>query len=96
MKYFIAAIDGDGMVCALTIIDGRVHFKSRFVVSPQREEEQDKERFIFRGQMGTMEKHPVTDTLKTLSAMVIGSEMKLQFRNPSNTNVFYWGGKVFY
>eukprot|EP00794_Sanderia_malayensis_P020118 gene20118-22089_t len=87
-------IDGDGMICALTIIDGQVHFKSKFVLSPHRLEEEKEKKFIYRGQMGTANKQPVKDTIKALSALVTGSKLSLNFRNPSNTNVFYWGGKL--
>ncbi len=90
------AIDGDGMICAVTIVDGQVHFKSKFVVSPHRQEEEEKKQFIYRGQMGTANKRIFSDTVKALSAIVTGSNIRLQFRNPSNTNVFYWGGKVIF
>ena len=89
-----SAIDGDGMICALSFIDGQVHFRSKYVASKQRLEEEEKKKFIYMGQMGTRDKRLVADTMKALSSLVTGSQINMQFRNPSNTNAFYWGGKV--
>ena len=90
----ILAIDGDGMVCAVTFINGRVHFRSKFVSTKHRREEAEKQKFIYTGQMGTKTTGCITDTTKTLWNLVQGRLRKIKFRNPSNTNSFYWGGKV--
>lgn len=82
-------IDGDGMVCAVTFQDGCVHFRSKFVNSEHRKEESEKKKFIYRGQMGTK---PATSPFKYLISALM--RPRVTFRNPSNTNSFYWGGKV--
>ena len=88
------AIDGDGMIVALTFINGRVHLRTKFVESNHRMEEQEKKKFLYRGQMGTNPNSALKDTMLFLKSMATMSKPRLQYRNPSNTNVFYWGGKV--
>ena len=82
------------MVCALTFIDGRVHFRSKFVSSSHRREERDAGKVLYDGQMGTRATGPVTQFGKVLVSLLSGKKPKIKFRNPSNTSVFYWGGKV--
>ena len=90
----VAAIDGDGMVCALTFKDGRVHFRSKFVSTKHRREESEKQNFIYMGQMGTRATGVLAETANTVWNLLQGKFPKIKFRNPSNTNSFYWGGKV--
>lgn len=90
-----AAIDGDGMVVAVTFDQGRVHLRARYVATKERLEEQSKRKFLYRGQMGTHPNSPLKDTAILLKNFLTLKWPKLQYRNPSNTNVFYWGGKVF-
>ena len=80
------------MLCAVTFEDGRVHFKSKFVNSEHRQEEAAKQKFLYHGQMGT--KPSSTSTFRYLINTLKNTPMK--FRNPSNTNSFYWGGKVWH
>ncbi len=82
------------MIVALTFVDGRVHFRTRFVASRERTEEQHQRKFLYRGQMGTHPNSALKDTAIFLGHMLTLSWPKLHYRNPSNTNVFYWGGKV--
>ena len=82
------------MVVALTFINGEVHLRSKFVVSKHRTEEQQREKFLYRGQMGTHPNGALKDTALYLKSLLTFSMPHLQYRNPSNTNVFYWGGKV--
>ena len=91
---FLAAIDGDGMVCKVSFIDGKVHFCSKFVKTKQHMDEMKKRKFIYAGQLGTRNHSRVRDTLGTTFGMITGNFPKLVFRNPSNTNACYWGGKV--
>ncbi|KAG0051386.1 hypothetical protein BGZ83_003809 [Gryganskiella cystojenkinii] len=90
-------IDGDGLVVALTFPgDGHVHFNSRFVQSRHRVEEQASRKMIYRGQMGT-DPNSLGANLGALIKAKIGWEKSstvLTFRNPSNTNVYMWEGKV--
>ena len=83
------------MICALSFINGKVHFRSKYVATQQHMEEEKRKQFLYMGQMGTRNKQLFKDSLKALFSMVTGSVFNLQFRNPSNTNVFFWGGKVY-
>ena len=82
------------MVVALTFINGHVHLRSRFVASRHRVEEQDKRKFLYRGQMGSHPNGALKDTALFVKSLVTFSRPQMHYRNPSNTNVFYWGGKV--
>ena len=83
------------MIVSLTFTgSGRAHLRTRFVASKERLEEQEKRKFLYRGQMGSHPNSALRDTLTFLRHMVTLQWPKLQYRNPSNTNVFYWGGKV--
>ncbi len=82
------------MVVALSFHNGRVHLRSRFVATKERVEEQSQRQFIYRGQMGTHPNSPLKDTAILIKNWLSLRWPKLQYRNPSNTNVFYWGGKV--
>lgn len=93
-KRLIHPIDGDGMIVALSFIDGRVHLRTRFVASKERQEEQHERKFIYRGQMGTHPRSALWDTASFFGHLLTLRWPALHYRNPSNTNVFYWGGKV--
>jgi all-trans-8'-apo-beta-carotenal 15,15'-oxygenase len=69
-------IDGDGMVCAVTFVDGKVNFKNRYIRTAHREKEREEQKFLFPGQMGTR------------TAATKGKP----YRNPAHTNVWEWGG----
>mmetsp|Transcript_4346 Transcript_4346/g.6448 ORF Transcript_4346/g.6448 Transcript_4346/m.6448 type:complete len:516 (+) Transcript_4346:574-2121(+) len=73
-------IDGDGMVCALTFFEGKVHFKNRYVQTFSHVEETAAQRMLYNGNMG--------------SRVPGGAENPLKMRDPAHTNAFYWGGKV--
>jgi all-trans-8'-apo-beta-carotenal 15,15'-oxygenase len=88
------AIDGDGMVCAVSFQNGHAHFKSKFVSTKHRQEECKNHQFIYNGQMGTSTTGPISGTAALLGNLMKGKLPGLIFRNPSNTNSFYWGGKV--
>jgi all-trans-8'-apo-beta-carotenal 15,15'-oxygenase len=73
-------IDGDGLVAALTFLEGKAHFRARFVNTKSHEDETKAKRMLYDGQMGT--KAPAEGKKKG-------------WRDPSHTNVFYHGGKLF-
>jgi all-trans-8'-apo-beta-carotenal 15,15'-oxygenase len=87
-------IDGDGMVCAVTFVDGQVHFRSKFVSSSHRRKETQAKRFLYKGQMGTDPSGTVSQFCQLALSLLRGKMPTLEFRNPSNTSVFYWGGKI--
>ena len=82
------------MVCALTFENGSVHFKSKFVSSKHRQEEAEKQTLLYTGQMGTRPYGVLSTSLTTIRSLLTGQFPKIKFRNPSNTNVFFWGGKL--
>lgn len=84
----IHPIDGDGMICALTFIDGKVHFRSRFVDTKPRQDERRAEKMLYRGQMGSNPRSIFSD----IKDFIDGKPP--QFRMPANTNSFYWGNKI--
>lgn len=82
------------MVCALTFDNGSVHFKSKFVSSKHRREEAEKQELLYTGQMGSHPQGTLSTSLMALRSLLTGQFPKIKFRNPSNTNVFHWGGKL--
>lgn len=84
------------MVVALSFVGGRVHLCARFVASRHRLHEKEEKKYLYRGQMGTHPNGVIKDTAILLKSWMTLRWPKLQYRNPSNTNVFYWGGKVTY
>lgn len=84
------------MVCALTFQNGQVHFKSKFVCTKHRKIENEQRRYMYVGQMGTAASSALKGTAAFLGNLVTGKLPSIAFRNPSNTNSFYWGGKVGY
>ena len=91
----LAAIDGDGMIVGLSFVAGRVHLRTRFVASQHRLHESKEKKYLYRGQMGTHPNGIIKDTASLLKSLLAIRWPKLRYRNPSNTNVFYWGGKVY-
>jgi len=89
-------IDGDGMVCSITFPgNGTAHFRSKFVKTKEYLLEQKEKKMLFKGMMGSFPPRSLRDRIKEWKEDVI--EMKvpnLRFKNPSNTNVYYWGGKL--
>jgi all-trans-8'-apo-beta-carotenal 15,15'-oxygenase len=75
--------DGDGMVCAITFQDGRVHFRNRFVRTQGYLEEQQAGKILYRGVFGTQK-----------SGGWLANAFDLRLKNIANTNVIYWGGKL--
>eukprot|EP01102_Stenamoeba_stenopodia_P021763 TRINITY_DN8865_c0_g1_i1.p1 TRINITY_DN8865_c0_g1~~TRINITY_DN8865_c0_g1_i1.p1 ORF type:complete len:572 (-),score=88.42 TRINITY_DN8865_c0_g1_i1:122-1837(-) len=75
-------IDGDGMICAITLKDGRAWFKSKYVKTSGYVLEKQNQKAMLKGMMGTVPKDSDVPA------------DKLRFKNPSNTNVYYWGGRL--
>ena len=73
--------DGDGMINAITIKEGRVHYRNRYVRTPKYVNETAAQRILYRG-VGTQ---------------IPGGMLKNMFRTPgnaANTNVILHGGKL--
>jgi len=74
-------IDGDGLVCSI-FFDGSQTpmFRSQYVKTAGYTSEKQAQKMLLKGLMGTVPPNS-EDGLK-------------RYKNPSNTNVYYWGGKV--
>ncbi|NQX89175.1 MAG: carotenoid oxygenase family protein [Halioglobus sp.] len=73
--------DGDGMINAVTITGGRIHYKNRYVRTPKYVNETAAQRILYRG-VGTQ---------------IPGGILKNMFRTPgnaANTSVILHGGKL--
>jgi len=73
--------DGDGMINAVTITNGRIHYKNRYVRTPKYVNETAAQRILYRG-VGTQ---------------IPGGMLKNMFRAPgnaANTSVILHGGKL--
>ncbi|MEN9201834.1 MAG: carotenoid oxygenase family protein [Thermostichus sp. DG_1_6_bins_120] len=75
--------DGDGMVCAITFVNGKVHFRNRFVRTCEFEAEEKAGRVLYRGVFGTQK-----------PGGWWANFLDLRFKNPANTNVIYQGDKL--
>jgi all-trans-8'-apo-beta-carotenal 15,15'-oxygenase len=74
--------DGDGMVCAITFKQGRAHFKNRYVHTEGYLKEQAAGKILYRG-FGTQK-----------PGGWLANIFDTNFKNAANTNVIYWGGKL--
>ncbi|MEM7017926.1 MAG: carotenoid oxygenase family protein, partial [Pseudomonadota bacterium] len=70
--------DGDGMLCAFSFVNGKVHFKNRYVRTPKYVKESETGRIEFRG-FGTQRHGGLLGNLFKLPA------------NPANTSIAYHG-----
>ncbi|MDY6783625.1 MAG: carotenoid oxygenase family protein [Cyanobacteriota bacterium] len=75
--------DGDGMICAFSFCDGRVHFRNRFVRTQAFLEEQAAGEILYRGVFGTQKPGGWWKNF-----------FDLRLKNIANTNIIYWGGKL--
>jgi len=73
-------IDGDGMVVALTFMEGKVHFRNKFIQTFSHKEEDIAKTMLYNGSMG--------------SRVPGGPKDPRIMRDPSHTNAFYWGNKI--
>lgn len=75
--------DGDGMICAVTLKNGRAHFQNRFVRTEGFVAEQKAGKPVFRGVFGTQK-----------PGGFFSNAFDLRIKNIANTNVLYWGKKL--
>lgn len=75
--------DGDGMVCAITFRQGYVHFRNRFIKTPEFLAEQEAGKILYRGVFGTQK-----------SGGWLANCFDLRLKNIANTNVILHGGKL--
>lgn len=75
--------DGDGMVCAISFVNGRAHFRNRFVRTEGFVAEQQAGQILYRGVFGTQK-----------PGGWLANALDFRLKNIANTNVLYWGGKL--
>jgi all-trans-8'-apo-beta-carotenal 15,15'-oxygenase len=75
--------DGDGMVCAISFIGGRAHFRNRFVRTEGFVKEREAGKILYRGVFGTQK-----------PGGLLNNAFDFNLKNIANTNVIYWGGKL--
>lgn len=75
--------DGDGMVCAIALQNGRAHFRNRFVRTQGFQEEQEADTILYRGVFGTQK-----------PGGWLANAFDFRFKNIANTNVIYWGDRL--
>lgn len=75
--------DGDGMICAISFCGERVHFRNRFVKTPEYLAEQQAGKVLYRSVFGTQREGGFWNNWFDFS-----------FKNPANTNVVYQGDKL--
>ncbi|MFP6837563.1 MAG: carotenoid oxygenase family protein [Pseudomonadales bacterium] len=73
--------DGDGMLCAFSFIDGKVHFKNSYVRTPKYLEETQAQKILYRG-FGTQIPGGLRANFLKMPA------------NPANTSIIHHGGKL--
>ncbi|MGK7874773.1 MAG: carotenoid oxygenase family protein [Xenococcaceae cyanobacterium] len=75
--------DGDGMVCAISFMEGRALFRNRFVRTEGYVREQQAGRILYRGVFGTQK-----------AGGWWNNAFDFKLKNIANTNIIYWGGKL--
>ncbi|MFN5871668.1 MAG: carotenoid oxygenase family protein [Aphanizomenon sp.] len=75
--------DGDGMISRITFINGRAHFRNRFVQTPGYLAERKAGKILYRGVFGTQK-----------SGGWLANIFDFKLKNIANTNVIYWGKKL--
>jgi all-trans-8'-apo-beta-carotenal 15,15'-oxygenase len=77
-------LDGDGYVYRIAIASsGRVYFDSKFVRTAEYLREQAADTFLFRSTFGTQK-----------PGGIWGNACELYLKNPANTHIVPWGGKL--
>ncbi|QIR39314.1 carotenoid oxygenase family protein [Tolypothrix sp. PCC 7910] len=75
--------DGDGMISRISFVNGRAHFRNRFIRTEGYLEEQKAGKILYRGVFGTQK-----------PGSWLANLFDFKIKNIANTNVIYWGGKL--
>lgn len=75
--------DGDGMISRISFVNGRAHYRNRFVRTEGYVAEQKAGKILHRGVFGTQK-----------PGGWLANIFDLKIKNIANTNVIYWGGKL--
>ncbi len=74
--------DGDGMICQITLSQGKAHFQNRYVQTEGYLKEKKASKILYRG-FGTQK-----------PGGWLANIFDTKFKNAANTNVLYWGKKL--
>lgn len=80
---FAHPFDGDGMICAFTFVEGRVHFRNRHVRTEGYRAEEAANKILYRGVFGTQK-----------PGGWLANLLDTRIKNIANTQVIYWGNKL--
>ncbi|MBD2211696.1 carotenoid oxygenase family protein [Nostoc linckia FACHB-104] len=75
--------DGDGMISRISFINGRAHFRNRFIHTAGYLAEQKAGKILYRGAFGTQK-----------PGGWLANIFDFKIKDIANTNVIYWGGKL--
>ncbi len=75
--------DGDGFIQALSFTGEGVHWRGRYVQTPELQAELAAGKILYRGVFGTQK-----------PGGMLANLLDFRFKNPANTNVIYHGGKL--
>ncbi|BAY97339.1 Retinal pigment epithelial membrane protein [Tolypothrix tenuis PCC 7101] len=75
--------DGDGMISRISFINGRAHFRNRFIRTEGYLEEQKAGKILYRGVFGTQK-----------PGGWLANIFDFKMKDIANTNVIYWGSKL--
>ncbi|MDH6060961.1 carotenoid oxygenase family protein [Chrysosporum bergii ANA360D] len=82
-QYIHHPFDGDGMISRISFVNGRAHFRNRFVRTEGYLAEQQAGKILYRGVFGTQK-----------PGGWLANIFDFKLKNIANTNVIYWGGKL--
>jgi all-trans-8'-apo-beta-carotenal 15,15'-oxygenase len=88
-------LDGDGYIAKLVFLpDGQVRFQSKFVSTGEIEREKEADKTLYRSTFRTQREPRLVD-LPGAGTVDINNALDLKLKNPSNTAVVFWGGRLF-
>ena len=75
--------DADGLMCAITVCEGKAVFRNRFVRTKGFVRERKAGKILYRGAFGTQR-----------SGGAFFNMFDVNIKNVANTNALYWGGRL--
>ncbi|MBD2357605.1 carotenoid oxygenase family protein [Tolypothrix sp. FACHB-123] len=75
--------DGDGMISRISFVNGRAHYRNRYVQTEEYIAEQKSGKILYRGAFGTQK-----------PGGWLANFLDFKIKTIANTNVIYWGGKL--
>mmetsp|Transcript_24254 Transcript_24254/g.23310 ORF Transcript_24254/g.23310 Transcript_24254/m.23310 type:complete len:637 (-) Transcript_24254:150-2060(-) len=85
-------LDGDGYITRISFSKGKAHFMSKFVRTDEYVQESEEGEVLFRSTFRTQRKK--SETYIFGCKIDVNNAFDLKLKNPSNTNIVPWGGKL--